>query len=498
LTMHYAGPAEWLVSGPAREFTSTHGTGRSNERIGLPLKPRNPMSMPHSARLEQAGLLALLLMLTPTACQPSDPNEGGSATADAEAGADTAKADSSIEDDAAEEGGDGRLTSSVAGGRNTVRQTLIVVQPLTIGPIRDEVVVQAKVEARSLAQVFPKLSNLPIISVAVDEGLHVEVGDVLMTLYDTELRLAEQTAAIRVREAKKEVDRESLRVAEQKKRILRAERQAQKAQDDLTRLEQLIGDGLINLQEVEDARLAAGTAADDLDLAHFSHDDGEMALALAELRASQAEVDATRARTDLSHTTVVAPIAGVVSQRSVNEGELSSMSAAAFVIVNVERLLLNLRVAQDALDRLAPGQRVDVRSVTQPGTRFSGIVRTVSPVLDRDTGTVHAIVDLDPAPGLAPGLFCEAHVITAARDEALLIDKRAVLYEDDQPVFFSLDASGKSVTKVAFLAGTSTPASIEVLSHLDGRPIDPDTQVVVVGQESLKDGARVRVGEAAY
>jgi RND family efflux transporter MFP subunit len=454
--------------------------------------------MLHPARLEQAALLVLLLLLTPTACQPNlDGQSSGTANADADAEPTDSESSTDAES-GSEEGGDGRLTSSVSGGRNAVRETLVVVQPLTIGAIRDEVVVSGKIEARHLAQVFPKLSSLPITSVVVDEGDYVKVGDTLMTLYDTELRLAEQTSVISERQAKKDVDRENLRLAEQKKRILRAERQAQKAQDDLTRLEGLIGDGLINLQQVEDARLAAGTAADDLDLAHFSHDDGEMALALAELRANQAEVDSARARTDLSHTTVVAPIAGVISERNVNEGELSSMSAAAFMIVNVKGLLLNLRVAQDAFDKLAAGQRVEVRSVTQPGVQYQGTVRTVSPVLDRVTGTVHTIVDLDPAAGLVPGLFCKAHIITAARDEALLIDKRAVLYEDDQPVFFALDASGDSVTKVAFLAGTATPTSIEVLGHIDGRPIAADTRVVVVGQESLKDGARVRVGEAAY
>ncbi|MFT7464720.1 MAG: RND family efflux transporter MFP subunit, partial [Pseudohongiellaceae bacterium] len=378
------------------------------------------------------------------------------------------------------------------------RETLVVVESLTVGPIRDEVVVSAKVEARHSAQVFPKLSGLPLTSVSVDEGDLVASGDTLMVLYDTELRLAEKTASIREQEAQKEMQRESLKLAEQDKRILRAERQAEKAQDDLTRLEKLVADGLVNLQQVEDARLAAGTAADDLDLAHFSRDDGKMALALAGLRASQAEVDSARARSDLTHTIVNAPISGIIAERNVYEGELSSMSMVSFVIVNVDELLLNLRVAQDSVNRLAAGQAVEVRSVTQPDTQFHGVVRTVSPVLDKVTGTVHTIVDLISAPALMPGLFCEARIITSARNEALLIDKRAVLYEDDQPIFFCLGEGGETVRKVAFLAGAATPTRIEVLSQLDGSPVDPALRVVVVGQESLKDGASVRVRETAY
>lgn len=450
------------------------------------------MNTPHRHG-KHALLLLAILSLALGACQPMADMEGDDASADESTAA--ASTDSAGTDAAAD---DSPPTSGVSGGRDTVRETLVVVEPLAVGPIRDEVVVSAKVEARHSAQVFPKLSGLPVTSVALDEGDFVTAGDRLMVLYDTELRLAEQTADIREQEAQKEVDREQLKLAEQDKRILRAERQAEKASEDLERLEELVSDGLVNLQEVEDARLAAGTAADDLDLAHFSRDDGQMALALAGLRSAQAKVDSARARTDLSHTIVSAPISGVISERNVQRGELSSLSMAAFVIVNVDELLLNLRVAQDSVRRLQPGQKVEVRSVTQPGTQFEGVVRTVSPVLDKVTGTVHTIVDLDSTEGLVPGLFCEAHIITAARDEALLIDKRAVLYEDDQPIFFCVDETGTTVRKVAFLAGAATATRIELLSQLDGSPIDRDLRVVVVGQESLKDGAQVRVRETAY
>jgi len=444
-----------------------------------------------------ALLLLALLSLASPACQPmADMEADGTTTAAAEDETTAAAASNGAAPEAAADGGP--PTSGVSGGRDTVRETLVVVKPLTVGPIRDEVVVSAKVEARYSAQVFPKLSGLPVTSVGVDEGDRVVAGDTLMVLYDTELQLAEQTATIREQEAQKEVDREQLKLAEQDKRILRAERQAQKAEEDLQRLEQLVSDGLVNLQEVEDARLAAGTAADDLDLAHFSRDDGQMALALAGLRAAQAKVDSARARTDLTHTIVNAPISGVISERNVQGGELSSLSMVSFVIVNVDELLLNLRVAQDSVRRLHPGQKVEVRSVTQPGTQFDGVVRTVSPVLDKVTGTVHTIVDLTSTEGLVPGLFCEAHIITEARDEALLIDKRAVLYEDDQPIFFCVDETATTVRKIEFVAGAATATSIELLSQLDGSPIDRDLQVVVVGQESLKDGALVRVRETAY
>lgn len=462
-------------------------------------RPRTrPIPHPAPAVLRPAALLltSLFLVLALGACGPESLEAGEEANALAEGTAPDEGADES----AATGGGSEERPPSegVSGGRDVVRETLVVVEPLTVGPIAEQVVVSAKVEARRAVEVFPKLSNLPVTAVLVEEGQRVAAGDVLLRLYDTELRLAEQTARTSLAEARKTVERDTLKLEEQVQRIARAQRQAAKAEADLLRLEGLVADGLVNVQEVDDARLAAGTAEDDLELARFSHDDAELALALSELRAEQAAIDHERALTDLSHTQVRAPIDGVVATREVEVGSLSSMSTAAFRVVDVDDLMLDLRVPQDALGRLAASQTVDVRSVTHPDARFTGTVRMVNPVLDQATGTVHTLVDLAPAEGLVPGLFCEARIITASREQAVLVDKRAVLYEDDQPVVFALDEDGGTVRKLAFEAGAATPGAIEMRADLDGQPVDPSLRVVVVGQESLKDGGRVRVQEEAY
>jgi RND family efflux transporter MFP subunit len=398
----------------------------------------------------------------------------------------------------ASDGAGADTSRGVAGGRDAARETLVVVRPLQVGPIRDEVVVSSKVETRTEVTVFPKLANLPVTAVLVDEGDHVKSGDVLMQLYDNELRLAEQTAKGRLDETAKEVERAAHKVVEADHRIARAERQAEKMQADLERFEGLIDDGLVNVQEVADLRLAAENGRDDLQLETYARDDLALAHELTSIRASQAQIEWERSKSDLAHATVVSPTDGVVAMRDVDVGELSTTASAAFRVVDLSEPLLNLRVPQDALRRLAKGQRVEVTAVTNPDALFTGNVRTVNPVLDQATGTVRVIVDLDFVPGLVPGLFCEARIVTAARDEAFLVDKRAVLYEDDQPVFYALAVGGETVDKVAFQAGASTPDSIEVIARADGTGLANDLQVVVVGQESLKDGARVKVRETAY
>ncbi|GJM20812.1 MAG: hemolysin secretion protein D [Planctomycetota bacterium] len=394
---------------------------------------------------------------------------------------------------------DGRPPAGgVTGGRDVQRETLVVAESLTRGAIRDEIVVSARIEARYMLQVLPKLGGLPVTEVLVDEGEFVQAGDLLLRLYDQELSLTESERASAATQAEKEIARAQLQLEEDQARIVRAERQAEKAKADLLRLTGLRSEELVNQQEVDDARLAAEISQDDIDLAKKTSARSAISLELAEIAARQAELQWERAKVDLSHTEVRAPLSGVISERSVEVGQLSSASAPAFVIVDLEHPVLNLRVPQDSLAKLAPGQRVEARAVTLRGTVFAGTVRSVNPVLDATTGSVHVIVDLEPGADVRPGLFCQAHVITAARDNALLVDKRAVLHTDGLPHVFAITDDGDSVRKLSFTPGSSTALTTEILGDADGAPVPDDLRVVVVGQENLKDGGRVRIQDTAY
>ncbi len=396
--------------------------------------------------------------------------------------------------DSAGSGAPAEETRSTTGGRDAVRETLVMVEKLARGPVRDEIIVSAKVDARTSVQVYPKLAGLQVTAVHFEEGDRCLEGAVLLELYDGDLRLAAQSARAAADEARHNRERAALTLDEDGRKVERAERVAHKAEADLARVADL-GE-LVNRQEIEDKKLAATNARDDLELARFAERAARIALQLADISVEKAAIEAERAATNLGYAQVRAPVAGVVAERAIFPGEISGTAVAAFVIADDSDLMLNLRVPQDSYLRVLAGQDVEVRPVTDALRRFHGTVRAVNPVLDRSTGTVHVLCDLDEQAGLVPGLFCEARIITSARDQALLVSKRAVLYEDDQPVVFAVGQDG-TARKLAFVAGASTPTAIEVVSDLDGGPVADDLVVVTVGQENLKDGAAVKVAPDA-
>ncbi|MHC5212323.1 MAG: efflux RND transporter periplasmic adaptor subunit [Planctomycetota bacterium] len=388
-----------------------------------------------------------------------------------------------------------RPEQGTSGGREVNAKTPVVVEALQVGPVRDEIVVSAKVASRTVVQIFPKLSNLAVTAVHVEEGDRVVEGQVLAELFADNLQLQQQTADAVLSETAHQITRDEVERDQAASRVVTAQRLAEKTQADYERLAGL-GD-LVNRQERDDKQLAAENAQDELALAELAQRSAAISLELAKISVRKAEIEVERTRTDLGYAKVRAPIAGVISRRSIQQGELSSLAAPMFILTDTSNLVLNLRVPQDALGRLGPGQPVEARAVTGPVATFHGVVRSVNPVLDDATGTVHAIVDLEPDERLAPGLFCEARIITSAREDALLVSKRAVLYEDDQPVLFAVNGDD-AARKIPFIAGASTPTAVEILSDLDGAALPPDLRVIVVGQENLKDGAPIRIVEEAF
>ena len=90
-------------------------------------------------------------------------------------------------------------------------------------------------------------------------------------------------------------------------------------------------------------------------------------------------------------------------------------------------------------------------------------------------------------------MFISARIITASREEALLIPRKAVFYDDEKPTFFLIEEDD-TVRKIHFKPDASTETALEIASTL---PPDDSViggaRIVIVGQDNLKDGDKVKV-----
>ena len=193
-----------------------------------------------------------------------------------------------------------------------------------------------------------------------------------------------------------------------------------------------------------------------------------------------------RARQQLDDTEVRSPLAGIVGERTVEEGATISANTRLFHVLDPDPLLAVIHIPESGRRNLSVGQAVAVQAAGD--VQAAGVITRISPVVDAESGTVKVTVELDDsgAPGaLLPGTFVTVQVPTETRPNALVVPKRAILLERDQNIVYRVQEGAAVRTPV--VVGLSAHDLVEITGGLSIGDV-----VVTVGQESLRDGAAVR------
>jgi multidrug resistance efflux pump len=99
---------------------------------------------------------------------------------------------------------------------------------------------------------------------------------------------------------------------------------------------------------------------------------------LAEAKVTQAEAACAILQAQLDKMTVVSPIDGVVTNRSVHPGEAVIPGATLLTVANLDQVTLTIYVPEDMLNRVYLGQTVEVRVDSFAERIFTGMVSYIS------------------------------------------------------------------------------------------------------------------------
>jgi len=189
---------------------------------------------------------------------------------------------------------------------------------------------------------------------------------------------------------------------------------------------------------------------------------------------------------ELSYTTVLAPISGVIASRSIKDGNFVQINTPIFRIVDDSRLEATLNVPERELATLKAGQPVLLVADALPGKQFTGVVDRVAPVVDSGSGTFRVICAFaDAAATLQPGMFGRIRIDYDQRTDALVVPRLALL-EDGDPAVFRV-REGK-VARVPVKLGYAEGQWVEIRDGLK-----EGDQVVTAGKVALRDGTEVQV-----
>ena len=122
------------------------------------------------------------------------------------------------------------------------------------------------------------------------------------------------------------------------------------------------------------------------------------------------------AQKQLDDAQIRAPFAGVVSIRSVSEGDVVSPGTALFSIVDPASMRFEASVPAAQLSQVRVGAPVSFSVSGYPDRRFNGKVARISPTVEQGTGQVRLVVSVPNASaGLVAGLFADGRIATERR-----------------------------------------------------------------------------------
>jgi membrane fusion protein (multidrug efflux system) len=363
------------------------------------------------------------------------------------------------------------------------------------GPVEDYVETQAaldtdrKVELRAemTGRVRRRLRDVGDVIGTAPDG---QDPLLLATLEDDDRALALKETLVALEEAKgrgRELVVEARRLDRELDQATVARDEAQAA---YARAEAGQKDGTISKEEFEKATFALALAKSKVGVADVGLEKAKLAVELNAIEVSKAELARDRAELDQKKAYVRAPFPGVVTYCNVQPGQWVREGDHLYSVEDLSTLIVYGDLPVRQATRVRVGNPVlltssAVRAVTK------GEVTLVSPTVDRATGTVRVKIAVEPAPGFDPGLFVTLRIVVAKRPDALVVPKRCVLHDDEEGAYLFTVDDGRA-RRVLVTTGFQKDDRVEIAEG-----IAADAVVVIEGQDTLTDGAKVDVEEEA-
>jgi membrane fusion protein, multidrug efflux system len=270
--------------------------------------------------------------------------------------------------------------------------------------------------------VLPRVSGY-VSEVLVKENQHVDRGDLLVRIDPSDLQakvdqeqaaVLNAEAAVSVAQAAVASARATLASAHAKAAGNRADVTAagtrvRATTSDLERYEALWKKEEISQQQYESAQTAvdASRAAAEAARATAESSRATAESAAAQVEAAQRQVAAAQAqvaqhkatleaaRLQLSYADLKAPVAGIVSRKSVEVGQLVQVGQPLLAIVQGHDTWVTANFKETQLARMRPGQKVEIEVDAYPGVTFHGRVESLSAA----TGARFSLLPPDNATG---------------------------------------------------------------------------------------------------
>lgn len=310
--------------------------------------------------------------------------------------------------------------------------------------LRETLEAVGSLAASEQVTIRPEISGI-VRAIPFAEGESVERGRVLFVIEDEEIRqrLQARRAALKAAEA-----------------------ETQNARKMVLRRRELLAEGTIAAETFDEVQTRYETAK----------------ARVERLRAEIGEI-----REALKNTEIRSPIDGITGARRVDPGDFVEIGDPLVEVVRTDVLEIEFTVAERYANRVRAGQRVTIRTASDPDRDFQGQVFFVSPQIREDTRDLLLKARVENPQGLLrPGSFANVELILQVRKQAAVLPEEALVPTRTGYIVFVVKEQTARRREVT--VGLRRPGIAEIRSG-----VKPGETVIRSGHISVSDGDRIRV-----
>jgi len=341
--------------------------------------------------------------------------------------------------------------------------------------------VEANVTAQGAFQIAGRVAK-----VFVEEGQAVSKGQVLAELDSTDYRNAYDAAQGQADAAQAVNDKAQQGPRSQE--LEQARIDYEQWQDQYKRMKYLYDHKSLPANDFKKIEAGYQAAQQRYDMARQGTRVEDKEAATGQSRAAAAQLHEAQKR--LGDTRLRAPIAGFVGMRRIDVGDTVGAGIPVISVLDLNPIKVRVAIPEDEIGKVREGERATVTIPSLDGKQFEGKVETVGVAADPASRTYAVkIAVANPAHVLRAGMVSEARIFSPVMVNAITVPGNAIVHDPKGVTqVYVYSPSQQRIYARRVDVGGLIGSEVEILSGLTG-----DEQVVVAGQQNVREGSPARI-----
>lgn len=366
-----------------------------------------------------------------------------------------------------------KLASSAATESVAVNKRITAVEAQEVKAVEKNLsdTYKANLEAKEQGSVVSKVSS-KIIKVAFENGQYVNAGDTLIVLDDQDIQNSIESA-----QSQLNVIQQQLNSAEAS--LEKIKLNLDDAQRTYDRQKTLFESGAISKVDFDSAEKALNSAKAD-------YKSGLTSIESAKANIALQNVTISNYQDSLKNTVIKAPISGVVSDKNVTIGQMTSPGTVLAKVNDISSVYATIQIPQEKISSVKIGQPANI-AISGSDKVYSGAVKTIDVVADPTARVFNCKVQIDNSDKtLYPGTFAKVDLISEQKTQIISVPINALVgSEGDYSVFVNDNGIAK---KQKVTIGETDENNVEITSGIENGNI-----IICSNTSTLQDGDEIDV-----